>query len=378
LQMVKKNVFEKWVEDSIEKSDTSNPISERPGREFEPFYLDLEMLEGGPSYNSKIEASINDWLDSIENDHRFDDSDETGPFEKLAWYSQITFNGLDAGIFVTVEGLGFYGSRIRRALRANSPSSDLGRVSLLGAYYVMLCHELFHHRVEWFAFKIGNSFQRDGFQTYSDYWKQVYFPHANPFDDDLLEEALASAAMIHSLAGDAGKNLFTKVELTAIKEAIKTGFPLKPRGYRQAVNYVSSKSYKVGLRNLGKSIHDSALFGSMQPILVPSFAIGTSTLDKYFINTTQVVSTSNSVEASDFPPIGISVPNRKITKLLKKKGYEPTAKGKGSHTVWESQGKPSVTLPQRSDQEGYEVLQNVAKSLGLDSLRALQDEIRAL
>jgi predicted RNA binding protein YcfA (HicA-like mRNA interferase family) len=376
--MDKKNKLEKWFDDFRESSDTPAPISQRLGIEYDPFYLDLEMLEGGPSYNSKIEASINDWLDSIENDHRFDDSDETGPFEKLAWYSQITFNGLDAGIFVTVEGLGFYGSRIRRALRAHSPTSDLGRVSLLGAYYVMLCHELFHHRVEWFAFKIGNSFQRDGFQTYSDYWRQVYFPHANPYDDDLLEEALASASMIHSLANLGGKNLYTKVELTAIKEALKAGFPTKPRGYRQAINYVSFKSYKVGLRNLGKSIHDSSLFLSNQPIMNPSFAIGASTLDKYFINTAQVVSTSNSVQASNFPPIGISVPHRKITELLKKKGYEPTAKGKGSHTVWESQGKPSVTLPHRSDQEGYQVLQNVAKSLGLDSLRALQNEIKAL
>jgi hypothetical protein len=373
-----KSRLEKWFDDFRESSDTPALISQRLGIEYDPFYLDLEMLEGGPSYNSKIEASINDWLDSIENDHRFDDSDETGPFERLAWYSQITFNGLDAGIFVTVEGLGFYGSRIRRALRAHSPSSDLGRVSLLGAYYVMLCHELFHHRVEWFAFKIGNSFERDGFQTYYDYWKQVYFPHANPFDDDLLEEALASAAMIHSLASVAGKNLFTKLELTAIKEALKAGFPNKPRGYRQAINYVSSKSYKVGLRNLGKSIHDSALFLSTQPIINPSFAIGASNLDKYFIKTAQVVSTSNSVRASNFPPIGISVPHRKITELLKKRGYEPTAKGKGSHTVWESAGKSSITLPHRSDQEGYKVLQNVTKSLGLDNLRELQNEIRAL
>jgi len=378
LQMNQKDVFENWLQDFIEMSESPTPIFERPGREYEPFHLDLEVLEGGGSYTSKIEDSINDWLDSIENDHQFDDSEETGPYEKLAWYSQITFNGLDAGIFVTVEGLGFYGSRIRRALRAHSPSSDLGRVSLLGAYYAMLCHELFHHRVEWFAFKIGNSFQKDGFQTYSDYWKQVYFPHANPYDDDLLEEALASAAIIQSLASVAGKNLFTKVELTAIKEALKAGFPNKPRGYRQAINYVSSKSYKVGLRNLGKSIHDSSLFLSNQPIMNPSFAIGASTLDKYFIKTAQVVSTSNSVRASNFPPIGISVPHRKITELLKKRGYEPTAKGKGSHTVWESAGKSSITLPHRSDQEGYKVLQNVTKSLGLDNLKELQNELRAL
>ncbi len=376
--MVQKIGFEKWLEDFIEMSDTLTPISERPAREHESFYLDLEMLKGGPGYNSTIENSINDWLDSIENDHRFDDSEETGPFEKLAWYSQITFTGLAAGIFVTIEGLGFYGSRIRRALRAHSPSSDGGRVSLLGAYYVMLCHELFHHRVEWFAFKIGNSFQRDGFQTYSDYWRKVYFPHANPYDDDLLEEALASAAMIHSLASVAGKNLFTNAELTAIKTALKAGFPHKPRGYRQAINYVAPKSFKVGLRNLGKSIHDSALFVSTQPFIKPSFAIGASSLDKYFINTVQVVSTTDSVRAYNFPPIGISVPQTKITDILKRKGYEPTARGKDSHTVWESPGKPSITLPHRSDQEGYKVLQNVAKSLGLEGLRELQNEIKAL
>jgi predicted RNA binding protein YcfA (HicA-like mRNA interferase family) len=249
---------------------------------------------------------------------------------------------------------------------------------LLAAYHVLLCHEIFHHRVEWFAFKIGNSFQINGIETYRKYSRDVYSPHANPYDDDLLEEALASASMIHSLKLFGGSQLFTKAELDSIRAALKAGFPSKPPGYRRAADYISPKKYKIGIRNLGKSIHDASLYVSSQPILKPDFALGTSTLDKYFISTVQIISIGKANAISKFPVLGLSVPHRKITELLKKNGYEPTSRGKGSHTVWVAQGKPSITLPQRSDQEGYNVLRNVAKSLGLDSLRELQKQILTL
>lgn len=376
--MDQKNALEKWLEDFEPVADQPILKSGRPGHESEPIYIDLESLKGGPEYTPKVEASINDWLDSFENEAPFDDNEETGPFEKLAWYNQITFHGIDAGIYVTVEGLGLYGSRIRRVLRASGTTTDIGRISLLAAYHVLLCHELFHHRVEWFAFKIGNSFQRNGIETYRSYWQNVYSPHANPYDDDLLEEALASATMIHSLKQFGGSKLFSKAELNAVISAIKAGFPNKPPGYRRAVDYVTPKNYRIGLRNLGKSIHDSSLYMSSQPILKPEFAIASSALDKYFISTVQIVSIGNTNTISKFPVLGISIPQRKLIELLKRNGYAPTSLGKGSHTVWAAEGKPSITLPQRSDQEGYKVLRDVAKSLGLDSLRELQNQILTL
>ena len=376
--MDQRNALEKWLDEFEEVADFQKYHSEKPKVEAEPFYLDLDLLKGGSEYTPKIEASINDWLDSFDNEPLISDDEETGPFEKLAWYNQISFHGLDAGIYFTVEGLGLYGARIRRALRANATTTDIGRISLLAAYHVLLCHELFHHRVEWFAFKTGNSFQRNGIETYRSYSQNVYSPHANPYDDDLLEEALASATMIHSLKQFGGSQLFTKAELNAVTAAIKAGFPNKPPGYRNAVDYITPKNYKIGLRNLGKSIHDSSLYMSSQPILKPDFAIGSSTLDKYFISTVQIVSIGNTNTISKFPVLGLSVPQRKLIELLKRNGYAPTPLGKGSHTVWAAEGKPSITLPQRSDQEGYKVLQNVAKSLGLENLRELQQQIIAL
>jgi hypothetical protein len=372
------NALEKWLGENLEFNSLPTPTSERPLDEKEPFYLDLELLKGGSKYDSAIEASLNEWLDTFENELLFDDNDESGPFEKLAWYNQISFHGLGAGIYITVEGLGVYGTRIRRAMRAASTGPEIGRISLLAAYHVLLCHELFHHRVEWFAFKIGNSFLRDGIQTYRNYSNKVYSPHADPYDDDLLEEALASAAMIHSLGQLGGNKLFTKIELDAIRTALKDGFPNKPPGYRKATDYISPKRYKIGLRNLGKSIHDASLDLSSQPLIKPHFLIGTSALDKFFVNTVQVVTIGDTKNISKFPFLGLSVPQRKITDLLRNYGYEPTNKGKGSHTVWESQGKPSITLPQRSDQEGYKVLKNITRSLGLESLRELQNEIQSL
>jgi predicted RNA binding protein YcfA (HicA-like mRNA interferase family) len=377
-QMDQRNALEKWLEEFEDIADFQTFESDVPRVESEPIYLDLEMLKGGSEYDPKIEASINDWLDSFDNESVFNDNKETGPLEKLAWYNPITFHGLDAGIYITVEGLGVYGARFRRALRATSSTTDIGRISLLAAYHVLLCHEIFHHRVEWFAFKIGNSFQINGIETYRKYSRDVYYPHANPYDDDLLEEALASASMIHSLKLFGGSQLFSKAELDSISAALKAGFPSKPPGYRRAVDYISPKKYKIGMHNLGKSIHDASLYISSQPILKPDFALGTSTLDKYFISTVQIVSIGKANAISKFPVLGLSVPHRKITELLKKNGYEPTSRGKGSHTVWVAQGKPSITLPQRSDHEGYKVLQNVAKSLGLDSLRELQNQILTL
>lgn len=376
--MDQRNALEKWLDEFEEVADFQKFHSEKPKVEAEPFYLDLELLKGGSEYTPKVEASINDWLDSFDNEDSFNDNDETGPFERIAWYNPIAFHGLDAGIYITVEGLGLYGARIRRSLRATSSTTDIGRISLLAAYHVLLCHELFHQRVEWFAFKIGNSFQVNGVETYRKYQQCVYLPHANPYDDDLLEEALASASMIHLLKQFGGNQLFTKAELDVIRAALKAGFPGKPPGYRRAVDYITTKNYKIGLRNLGKSIHDSSLCTSAQPILKPGFSLGASTLDKYFISTLQIVSIGSTKALSKFPVLGLSVPQRKITELLKRNGYEPTSRGKGSHTVWVAQGKPSITLPQRSDQEGYKVLQNVAKSLGLESLRELQNQILTL
>jgi predicted RNA binding protein YcfA (HicA-like mRNA interferase family) len=376
--MEQSNVLEKWLKEFEEAADFKKMHSDKPKVEAEPFYLDLELLKGGSEYNLKIETSINDWLDSLDNEQPFNDEEETGPFEKLAWYNPITFHGIDAGIYITVEGLGLYGARIRRALRAHATTNDIGRISLLAAYHVLLCHELFHHRVEWFAFKMGNSVQRNGIETYRSYSQNVYSPHANPYDDDLLEEALASATMIHALKQFGGSRLFTKEELEAIRTGIKDGFPSKPPGYRRAVDYISPRNYKIGLRNLGKSIHDSHLYVSSQPILKPDFPIGSSTLDKYFTSTVQFVSLGSKNTNSKFPVLGLSVPQKKLIQLLKKNGYEPTSRGKGSHTVWIADGKPSITLPQRSDQEGYKVLQNVTKSLGLENLRELQQQIISL
>jgi len=376
--MNQRNPLEKWLEEFQEVADHQAFNSERPKFESEPIYLDLEMLKGGHEYDLKIEASINDWLDSFENEDLFNDNDDTGPVEKLAWYNPITFHGLDAGIYITVEGLGVYGARFRRALRVTSSTTDIGRISLLAAYHVLLCHEIFHHRVEWFAFKIGNSFQINGIETYRKYSRDVYSPHANPYDDNLLEEALASASMIHSLKLFGGRQLFSNAELDSIRAALKAGFPNKPPGYRRAVDYITPRDYTIGLRNLGKSILDSSLYVSSQPIMKPDFAIGSSSLDKYFISTVQIVSIDDTEAVSKFPVLGLSVPHRKITELLKRNGYEPTSRGKGSHTVWVAQGRPSITLPQRSDHEGYKVLQNVAKSLGLESLRDLQNQILTL
>ncbi len=376
--MDQRDALEKWLDEFEEVADLPSLKSDRPKVEAEPIYIDLDWLKNGHEYDSKIEDSINDWLDSFDNEVFFNDDDETGPFEKLAWYDPISFHGLDAGIYITVEGLGLYGARIRRSLRATSSTTDLGRISLLAAHHVLLCHELFHHRVEWFAFKIGNSFQVNGVDTYRKYQQCVYLPHANPYDDDLLEEALASASMIHLLKQLGGNQLFAKAELDSIRTALKAGFPSKPPGYRRAVDYISPKNYKIGLLNLGKSIHDSSLHVSSQPILKPNFAIGSSTLDKYFIGSVQFVSHGNSNTTPQFPVLGLSVPQRKITELLKRNGYQPTSRGKGSQTVWVAEGKPSITLPQRSDQEGYKVLQNVANSLGLDNLRELQNKILSL
>lgn len=376
--MEQRNPFESWFDEFLESQDSSINHIDIPHREFEPIYLDIELLKGELEHDSNIDTSINEWLDTFEDEPHFDDNSETGPFERIAWYDPISFHGMNTGIYITVEGLGLYGARIRRALRANATTTDIGRISLLAAYHVLLCHELFHHRVEWFAFKIGNSFQRNGIETYRSYSQNVYSPHANPYDDNLLEEALASATMIHSLKQFGGSKLFTKAELKAVTAAIKAGFPNKPPGYRRAVDYITPKNYRIGLRNLGKSIHDSSLYMSSQPILKPEFPIGSSTLDKYFISTVQIVSIGNTNAISKFPVLGLSVPQRKLIELLKRNGYAPTALGKGSHTVWAAEGKPSITLPQRSDHEGYKVLRNVAKSLGLESLRELQNQILTL
>ena len=52
--MDKKSIFETWLEGFQEMYDGPILRSARPTGESDPFYLDLEMLEGGLGYNSRI------------------------------------------------------------------------------------------------------------------------------------------------------------------------------------------------------------------------------------------------------------------------------------------------------------------------------------
>jgi len=206
----------------------------------------------------------------------------------------------------------------------------------------------------------------------------VYKPSRNPISDNLLEESLASAAMIRNLSSKSLQKNFSSQDISKIRRAIKVNMPLKPPGYRKGIHFLSPASFKKGKLDLAASIFHSSLIKSNHINTLPTFGIGSGGWEAYFRNTWSLeITLKTGVRDKSTPPFALSLPSKKVKSFLKSQGYSPTELGKGSHEVWQADGKPNITLPSRRDYEGYDAMKNVASALGLKNLRDLENKIRS-
>ena len=364
------------------KETSSWPTEERRTRYDlnDILWPDLTLFDPENPNATAFEGQLNQWLDDFEECHGLDLEAETSDWGEqaatstfaIAWYDSITFNGDQAGIFVTDYGLALYSAKIRRQLKMRGEILNVNRAATYSALQILLAHESFHHDVEWFAIRQTQTTQ--GSNLYRDYDSNVYKIQAGSSTDSTLEETIAAAVEYFDLAKKVHSPYLNKGQVRAVREWLKASYPKRPDSYRVAEALLTSDRLKYATYQLACMIvqgSPNARFGTgrFKPYSVTKGALHDHFREKFVIVRTgrlQMPGNSN-------PPFTFSVPNRKIERLITKEGYSPTERGKGSHTVWSAPGKADITLPARKDQQCHDVLKNVASALGLNGLRGLSN-----
>lgn len=344
-------------------------------------YPDISVLLGSQDAESQLEKDLGSWLDSFDDEDLSNHdwaSDEKSGLETLAWYQPISNFGINAGIFVTDRGIALYAKRIRSVLKARSTAAwDTNRVSTLGAIYALLNHEAFHHDFEWFAIKLASTMNIAPQELYIRYQRDVYLRLRNPLSDDLVEEALASAQEYRKFSAKKPPLGLSSDDVMGIKEQLFKSYGHRPPGYRCGQDHLSNGAFAWGINTLIAQLVQGS--SRTSPNDSPEkFPIGKGKFHNYFSDNWTLVSTNCSVNGPRKPPpFALTVKNSSLEAFLKGHGFAPTSRGKGSHRVWESTTGQIVTLPHRTDQEGYRALKSIATVFGLASANALAKEIFA-
>jgi predicted RNA binding protein YcfA (HicA-like mRNA interferase family) len=349
-------------------------IGERTG-----FALDLDSLRNPTQRDlGKLDSWIHG-LDAIfgksevpENAGWHSESDENNLTQPLAWYQPLTYYHETAGIYITDYGIWTYLNGIRsRYLELNeqqlfkTPLDIDSNQLILAAIEALLAHETFHHDVEWFALKQG--------ATHASHWIYPDYDSHEYKKSDPLEEALATARMQLHFASRPVRSIFGESYSSEIVNYLRDEVASLPRGYSNANAYNTRKTFEQGRRELAASINQTTIHPRYLRSM-PHFGIQKGVLSDYFRENVILVPWGTAA-GSVLPPdsMAFSMPSRDIKKLLKSRGYWETQLGNGSHRVWKHKTQKAITLPERGNFEGYQVLKNICKSLGLDGLEALRE-----
>lgn len=294
-------------------------------------------------------------------------------WDRCAWYQPIHFFGLDWGIFI-------YEHCIEEAARDiacflppwATPSGQLRKSLLRSAFSTLFLHEQYHHKTESLGIRLHVS-GRVG--RYVPYFRSVYLPSRG--SDDQLEEGLANADSYHRLTDKPYSTWTPKGVRRPVRDYLHTAFRLAPPGYRLAEDLIPPHEFDYAECELQTQVNEGTLSPTQDPAdwaLAPQMSRSLFTVAQPI----WVVVKKGARPAMPVHP-GVTAPlsSRDLSRALRKWGYtENTKRGKGSHTVFEAPGEPLVVLPHAKDLSP-QVLRTTAKALGLDSVRELEDEVRA-
>ena len=363
----------------LREADLLQPKRESRFGERTGFALDLDSLRNPTQRDlGKMDSWIQN-LDEIfgkaevsENAGWRSESDEISLNQPLAWYQPLTYYHETAGIYITDYGVWTYVNGIRnRYLQLNeeqlfrTPLDIDSNQLILAAIEALLAHETFHHDVEWFALKQG--------ATHANHWIYPDYDSLVYKKSDPLEEALATARMQLHFTSKQVRAMFGESYSSEIVNYLHDEVATLPRGYSNANFYNQRKTFEQGRRELAASINQTSIHPRFLTSL-PHFGIQKGVLSDYFRENVILVPWGTAA-GSVLPPdsMAFSMPSRDIKKLLKSRGYWETQLGNGSHRVWKHKTQKAITLPERGNFEGYQVLKNVCKSLGLNGLEALRE-----
>lgn len=110
-------------------------------------------------------------------------------------------------------------------------------------------------------------------------------------------------------------------------------------------------------------------------LLLPKIALQRDELYDYFSKSTTVAQLRTAPSLRHLP-MTFTVPDRKLKKLLKSHGYQPSNRGKDSHEGWVRPGHQNVTGPRRTHQGGITFIKSSAEALGLNDLKELEELVR--
>lgn len=347
-----------------------------PSENYETTWFDFEEFEA-ECWSDEQEQKLRGWIESIQTEEtNFGWGDPVNGFERLAWYLPISNHGLNSRIFITDIGIAYYARRILKELDTQRLGlRHRARVSFIGAIHLLLKHEMFHHRVEWHAFRIFSGGHSVDPNLYSTYEKNVYRPALLAGSDDLLEEALANAFAFHEAKTADFGHVDLGPAVIALRAAEVSSWASSPPGYRAASNFKASIKFKMGKLLLSKWLSKGKLDFAQIPLEVSSFDIQSSPLERGYADNWNFVITRQTQPT--LPHFSFTVRTKDLEPLLRDHGYSPTDRGAGSHQVWGKAGAPIITLPYRKDQEGNEVLKSTAKTLGYSSVRDLIQAVRS-
>lgn len=316
---------------------------DRRSREFDERLQDWE----------ESDQLLKEWLDQIDAE-----TAEADVIDAAAWYQPVSFFGANAKIVLTSSGLG----RLAAWISRNAGLRATDALELSEAF--LRFHEHFHYCVEVHALRYH---LETGTPRYRRYHFAVYEPATRPLlTDDLLEEALATAFAIRELEG----HFRGHSEVVARKAAglLRARLRKRPPGYRMADKYLDDADFELGCLRLSSSVTSGRLQLVPDRRRVAGNAIARPR-PRYFIPETIMFHDDPKAPLA----FRLSVDNRRLARLLRRHGYRPTDRGKGSHEVWSRKdGGPDITLPRRSEQSGHQVLKNTARALGM-SVRQLQE-----
>jgi hypothetical protein len=253
------------------------------------------------------ERALEDWFESAnETDAAWSD-ESRGGFETLAWYQPLSFYGKSAGIYITVRGIRYCGSRFLRALkRGGIPRSEAIRASFVGAIVQLLTHEGFHHKVEWMAIRLDGTFglrrlggmHGSGNSRYIEYHESVYRPMFS--SPGALEEALASASEYRDFPTHLGSHSFNPLTRKLIRQEIRESYSSRPNGYQDAPGYISKGDFAAGAAELIGQINKPRSTGPVERDL-PLLGLQRSELSSFFANTWTLVDDGFSGGRVPFP-----------------------------------------------------------------------------
>jgi len=308
-------------------------------------------------------------------------SEDNSIFDVLAWYQPIHFYGADWGIFVKQEAIVgiaemistyYRASRRKLGSRATNDPHALTHRRIAAAleraaFYLLFLHEHYHHKTESFSIRLHVVENADRFLGYD---SNVYQPSIGTSDQ--IEEALANADAYRRLGENTYKRNLGPIIFDATREFAKDMFSISPPGYKEALNYLKGKDFQSGEFLLQERVQQMSLIGgpgsfdwNIAPQMMRSLFSVKSNIWEIVPPTRRPI-TGGSVTPLARPS------TRQVEKLLKDKGYiHETGRGKGSHKFFTKTGKAPVCLPDARERLTFQVLKQVADTLGFSNLHTL-------